>query len=184
MKDTLSRIFSSASFKFVIVGILSLVLLIPVVKIKNLIIERQDRNTEAILEVSEKWGLDQTILGPFLTIPLKETMIQNGKEEYQWSQLHILPEQLSISGSAEPQQKKRGIYKMVVYQSHLLIRGHFQVPESLLEQIGGQQIDNNTLFLCLGITDLRGIKEITIRVDGEVMDFQPGMLPERGFMSR
>lgn len=88
MKDTLSKIFSSASFKFVIVGILSLVLLIPVVKIKNLIIERQERNTEAILEVSEKWGLDQTILEPFLTIPLKETMIQNGKEEYQWSQLH------------------------------------------------------------------------------------------------
>jgi inner membrane protein len=148
------------------------------VKIKNLIIERQDRNNEAILEVSEKWGLDQTILGPFLTIPLKETTIQNGKEEYQWSQLHILPEQLFISGNAEPQQKKRGIYKMVVYQSHLHISGHFQIPEPLLQQIGEQQIENNTFFLCLGITDLRGIKEVTIRVDGEVMEEMPG-LPTR-----
>jgi inner membrane protein len=178
MKDTLSRIFSSASFKFVIVGILSLVLLIPVAKIKVLIIERQDRNNEAILEVSEKWGLDQTILGPFLTIPLKETVVQNGKEEYHWSQLHILPEHLSISGNAEPRQKKRGIYKMVVYQAHLRISGHFQVPEPLMEQIRGQQIENNTFFLCLGITDLRGIKELTIRVNGEVTEEMPG-LPTR-----
>lgn len=178
MKDTLSKIISSTSFKFVIVGILSIVLLIPVGKIRSLIVERQDRNSEAILEVSEKWGLDQTILGPFLSIPLKETRIQDEKEEYHWSQLHILPEQLSIAGDVKPEEKKRGIYKMVVYQAGIKISGHFQIPEPLLEQIAGKEIDNNTLFLCLGITDLRGIKDVTIRINGEIVEEMPG-LPTR-----
>jgi len=80
MKDTFSKLIHSTSFKFIIIGILSLLLLIPVGKIRNLIVERQDRSQQAILEVSEKWGLDQTITGPFITVPLKETHMNEGKE--------------------------------------------------------------------------------------------------------
>ena len=98
MKDALSRITNSASFKFVIIGFLSLLLLIPVGKIRKLILERQERSALAVLEVSEKWGLDQCITGPYLTIPLKETRTLNGKEELVWNQLHVLPEQLDIFG--------------------------------------------------------------------------------------
>jgi inner membrane protein len=178
MKDTFSKIINSTSFKFVIIGILSLVLLIPVGKIRNLIVERQDRSDEAVLEVSKKWGLDQTILGPYISIPLKETQINEGKKVYTRSQLHVLPEKLFIKGNVETEEKKRGIYDMIVYQTGLKISGHFQVQASLLEQIKEQQIVNNTLFLCLGITDLRGIKEVTIKVDGEVVEEKPG-LPSR-----
>lgn len=183
MKDQLSKILSSTSFKFVIVGILSLVLLIPVGKIRNLILERQERNNEAILEVSEKWGLDQTILGPYISIPLKETRIQNGKEEHHRTQVHILPEQLSISGKVEPEEKKRGIYKMAVYQAGMKISGHFQLPAAILEQINEQEIVNETLFLCLGISDLRGIKDLLIQIDGKVVEEMPG-LPFRDVCSK
>jgi len=175
MKDALTRITNSASFKFVIIGILSLLLLIPVAKIRNLILERQERSALAVLEVSEKWGLDQCITGPYLTIPLKDTQILNEKEDLIWSQLHVLPEQLSIFGKVVPEQKKRGIYKTVVYESALRINGHLQLPATLLEQIGEQEIVNNTLYLCLGITDLRGIKEVSIEVDGQAVEEMPGL---------
>lgn len=175
MKDALSRITSSASFKFVIIGILSLLLLIPVAKIRNLILERQERSALAVREVSEKWALDQCITGPYLTIPLKDTRILNEKEENVWSQLHALPEQLSIFGKVVPEEKKRGIYKTVVYESALHISGHLRLPATLLEQIGEQEIVNNTLYLCLGITDLRGIKEVSIEVDGQAVEEMPGL---------
>ena len=175
MKDALSRITNSASFKFVIIGFLSLLLLIPVGKIRKLILERQERSALAVLEVSEKWGLDQCITGPYLTIPLKETRTLNGKEELVWNQLHVLPEQLDIFGNVVPEVKKRGIYKTVVYESALHISGHLQLNATLLEQIGEQEIVNNALYLCLGITDLRGIKEVSIEVDGQAVEEMPGL---------
>jgi inner membrane protein len=175
MKDTFSRITHSTSFKFVVIGFLSLLLLIPVGQIKSLIMERQERSAMAVLEVSEKWGLDQCVTGPFLTIPLKETRILEGKEEYIRSQLHVLPEELIIDGKVVPEEKKRGIYKTVVYQAAMRIKGHLVLPASLLEQIGEQEIINNTLFLCLGITDLRGIKEVSIQVAGTMMEEMPGL---------
>lgn len=175
MKDIFSRITNSTSFKFVVIGILSLLLLIPVGQVRSLIMERQERSAIAALEVSEKWGLDQTITGPFLTIPLKETRTLNGKEEHIWNHLYVLPEELKIMGKVVPEEKKRGIYLTVVYESAMRISGHLVLPATLLEQIGEQEIVNNTLFLCLGITDLRGIKELSITVNGSAVEEMPGL---------
>lgn len=175
MKDTFSRVTSSTSFKFVVIGILSLLLLIPVGKIRNLIMERQDRSASAVLEVSEKWGLDQTITGPFLTIPLKETRTYDGKEEYIRKQLHVLPEELRITGEVIPEEKKRGIYKTVVYQAGMKVSGHIHVQDALREQISEHEIINNTVYLCLGISDLRGIKDLTMKIGGEVVEEMPGL---------
>jgi inner membrane protein len=178
MKEIFSKIINSASFKFTVIGILSLLLMIPVAKIKDLIEERQGRSQEATIEVSEKWGLDQTLQGPFITIPLKEIRMNEGNEIFTRKLLHILPEELFLKGNVVPEEKKRGIYSMVVYQSEMKINGHFLIPETLLAQIGEQEIENNTLFLCLGMTDLRGIKEVSIKVNGIVMEEMPG-LPSR-----
>ena len=64
---------------------------------------------------------------------------------------------------------------MVVYQAGLSIKGHLKVPDPILDQIAQQEILDNTLFLCLGITDLRGIKEVSIRVDGKLFEEVPGL---------
>lgn len=175
MKDIFTRIAQSTSFKFVIIGILSLLLLIPVGKIRNLILERQERSSLAALEISEKWGLEQKLTGPYLTIPLKEIRTLNEKEEVIRSQLHILPEDLSIKGKVVPETKKRGIYETVVYSAAMEITGHLQLSPTLLEQIGEQEIINSTLYLCLGISDLRGIKELKIHVRGKVVEEMPGL---------
>jgi len=178
MKEIFSKITSSASFKFIVIGILSLLLLIPVAKIRDLIEERQERSQEATVEVSQKWGLDQTLQGPFISIPLRAVRMNDGHEISTRDLLHILPEQLFLNGNVVPEEKKRGIYKMVVYQAELEIKGHFRVPEPLLVQIGEEEIENNTLFLCMGMTDLRGIKEVSIKVNGTVVEEMPG-LPSR-----
>lgn len=129
----------------------------------------------AALEISEKWGLQQKLTGPFLTIPLKEIRTLNEKEEVIRRQLHILPEELSINGKVVPETKNRGIYETVVYSAAMQITGQLLLSPTLLEQIGEQEIVNSTLYLCLGISDLRGIKELNIRVQDEVMEEMPGL---------
>ena len=48
------------------VGLLTLVLLIPLVFVQNLIQERSERKNEVVNEVSETWGKDITFYGPIL----------------------------------------------------------------------------------------------------------------------
>jgi inner membrane protein len=175
MKDTFSRILSSTSFKFIVIGILSILLLIPVAMIRDLIRERQDRSNEAIMEVSQKWGLAQTITGPYLTIPVRETLIKDNKVEYIQKQLNLLPEHLEITGEVNPAEKKRGIFRVVVYESFMEISGHFHTSAEILESVGDPEIVDRLFFMNLGLTDLRGIREVVITINGEPAEELPGL---------
>ena len=61
----------SISIRLFTIGILILLLLIPVSMVESLITEREARQEEAIVEVSSKWGEQQTITGLVLTVPYK-----------------------------------------------------------------------------------------------------------------
>ncbi len=65
MKNLKTNIF----FKIGIIIVLILTLLIPTSMVQNLIEEREEVQTNAIDEVSLKWGSGQTITGPFISIP-------------------------------------------------------------------------------------------------------------------
>ena len=61
----------SVSLKLFSIGFLILILLIPSSMLSDLIREREDLRDGAIKELSSKWGDEQTIGGPVLTIPYK-----------------------------------------------------------------------------------------------------------------
>jgi len=66
----------ATTIKLVIIGILTLVLLIPLVMIQSLINERQTTRQNAIEEITSKWGGKQTIVGPCFVIPYTKTLIR------------------------------------------------------------------------------------------------------------
>jgi len=63
---------NSVSFKIFTIFILIIILLIPASMIQSLIYEREARKGEVIHEISSKWGNEQKITGPILTIPYKK----------------------------------------------------------------------------------------------------------------
>ncbi len=68
--DRLNKWFkTSITLKMVIVGILILILLIPTSYISNLVWERKQRAQDVVTEISDKWGKEQSIGGPVLSIP-------------------------------------------------------------------------------------------------------------------
>jgi len=110
-----------------IIGALVLTLLVPMGMIKGIIHEREQRQREVISEVSSKWGREQTIAGPILTVPYDvHTPDGNGKIITTVSQAHLLPEQLTINGTVKPEVRYRGIYKAVLYNGELQIDGDFR----------------------------------------------------------
>ncbi len=155
-------------FKIGTIVIITLLLLIPASMIRSLIIERESTQNEAIREVSSKWGEEQTISGPLISIPyyryIKEFSRKDSTEKIVQIKefIHILPTELNISGNINPEKRYRGIYEIVVYNSKLSISGAFNNIDLASLDIQPRNILFDKAEFVIGINDLRGIEEQVI----------------------
>ncbi|WP_317040839.1 inner membrane CreD family protein [Flavobacterium haoranii] len=72
-KETFERStwFQTNTAKMMMVGILTLVLLIPLTLVQDLIRERSERKNEATIKVTNSWGDTINLMGPVLKVPYK-----------------------------------------------------------------------------------------------------------------
>jgi inner membrane protein len=185
-----SRIGQSAMTKLFVIGLLVLVLLVPVEMIKGIIHEREARRQEVVMDVSGKWGREQTIAGPVLSIPYRTVVTdENGNRVTRIEHAHLLPEQLQINGTIKPDSRYRGIYQVVVYNAALQVGAEFSLNG--LAELGINQNDViwNGAFVSVGLPDLRGLKDDSLFVwEGEKFPISPGVgapsVMESGINSR
>lgn len=177
IKKTSSYIKTSATVKIFSMGILVLVLLIPASMIKSLIHERESRKNTVVDEISSKWGTSQTITGPFITIPYKNFYKDNDeKTKFNINYLHILPDELNISGEIMPEIRYRSLYEAVLYNVRLDFNGTIKIPPLSHLNIEDENVLWDKAFFSIGITDLRGIQEkIGIQFNEAVYDCNPGL---------
>ena len=165
---------NSVTLKVVAITIMVLLLLIPTEMVKSIIGERETLNNAATNEVGSKWAGPQQINGPILTIPVVYEVVnadQKGEVVKYW---HILPEELKIDGTIQPEKLRRGIYEVVVYKSKCSFTGKFDLDKSI-DRNSLKEIRYDQAFLTLGITDLRGIKdEIILNWNDEKLKVKPG----------
>jgi inner membrane protein len=175
----------SIVIKLITIGILILILLIPSSMLTALIYERQSVRDGAISEVSSKWGGEQTIGGPVVSVPyINAQKNDKGVIEYYTAYAHFLPDELKISGKIVPEKRYRGIYVVVLYNTILEIEGSFN--DFNCQAIGMQkdQLQFENAFLTLGITDMKGIREnIHCIVNEKTLDFGPGIPTHDIFIS-
>jgi inner membrane protein len=152
---------NSVGLRLIIIGALSLILLIPAFMIQALITEREIRRNEAIFEVSYKWGSRQVIAGFILTVPYKK-LIKDDKDNLVSAveHVHFLLEDLTINAELFPEIRYRGIYEVVLYNSKLQLRGNFAPPDFNEFNIAPENIFWKDAFLSVGISDLKGIRDI------------------------
>lgn len=167
---------NSITLKFIIIGLMILALLIPAGMIKNLVYERSSLRDSVISEVSYKWGNQQTIAGPIISIPYKSYYKKNKEivEEIHYAQ--FLPEDLSISGKINPEIRYRSIYKVVVYNSKLNFSGHFNKPDFSQWKVRDSDIMWEDASLIIRIPDMRGIKDtISVNWNKDNVEVNPGI---------
>lgn len=158
-----SRFGESALTKLGLIGIFTLLLLIPSSWIQNLIWERQSRQNEVIKEISDKWSGRQLIEGPVLILPYKKFSKEkdsSGKITYKevLSNVYILPERLDITGSINPEILHRGIFDAVVYNTKLNVKGKFSPLELNKSGINPEMIQWSKAKVAIGLSDLKGLK--------------------------
>ncbi len=167
----------SVTFRIAIIGILALLLLIPISMVKNLIYERESTKRAAVSEISQKWGEQQTIAGPILSVPYKKYVINEKGERVGVTQYaHFLPETLLIDGAIEPQIRSRGIFDAVVYSSEINFSGKFTQPNILNLGVEDIEADWDNVFISVGISDTRGIEnELKLNWNNAEIKFKPGV---------
>lgn len=148
----------SITFKALVIGFLTLILLIPGFMIQDLIQERQNRSIETIEKINAQWSNSQTVCGPVLSIPYTTTHTgSNNKTMQQEHLLNITPENLNINTQLFPEERHYGIYKTILYKSDIDISGNFN-------KINLPKLENSTIhwdqaYLAIGVSDLRGITQ-------------------------
>jgi inner membrane protein len=173
---------NSVTLRLVTMGILILLLLIPVNMVESLIREREYRKQDAVREVSGKWGNEQIVAGPVLTVPYLEYNKQynNDTKEYilvpTRRYAHFLPEALNVDGEILPEIRYRGIYKVVVYKADLKLSGTFNRPNFAEWKISDNDVLWGESFVSLGLTDLRGIQQnVDLGWNNQTYSFNPGV---------
>ncbi|MDD3079538.1 MAG: cell envelope integrity protein CreD [Paludibacter sp.] len=171
---TIDRISQSVTLKIMIIGVLILLLLIPGFMIQDLIRERQNRSEETIRKINSKWSDAQTLTGPVLVIPYKQTSVdKNNNVVEEEHELSITPENLYYKVGLQPEVKHLGIYKSILYKSEIDFNGTFSKPDVSKTESG--LIEWKKAYFRIGVSDLRGISDrVNFVVGGQPFSAEAG----------
>jgi inner membrane protein len=146
--------------KGLLIGFLILLLLIPTFLVQNLIEEREQRQKEAVQEVSSKWAGRQNIAGPILVIPYLDTYA-DAQNKIVTTKLfaYVLPDSLNIVSTVQPQERSRGIYKVMLYTAQASVTGAFNNTTFSRLQIPADKILWSQAFVRFHLSDPKGLNE-------------------------
>jgi inner membrane protein len=152
METVIQNVWSKSKvlIKALIIGFLVLLLQIPLFYVKDLIQEREARQREAITEVSSKWAGRQNITGPLLVLPYWQNTgdtayVKSRSKQY----AYFLPDVLNVQSTVTPQEKYRGIYKVMLYNTSASLSGTFNEVEIAKLNIAPTDIIWNEAFIKL-----------------------------------
>lgn len=161
MENVVQNVWSKTKIlvKAIIIGGIVLILQLPAMYVKDLVDEREQRQKEAIAEVSSKWAKKQIITGPVLVLPYREAATDSLGKNIMRHFAYFLPDVLNIRSTITPEEKYRGIYKVMLYTSKNNLSGSFSnVPFEKLK-IAPENIFWKEAFVQMNITDAKGLND-------------------------
>ena len=175
--------FQSNTAKLIMIGILSLVLLIPLALVQNLISERAVRKRDMVQEVNTLWGSDIKFYGPMLSIPYystETTQIVNANSQTVTQTKRVIknayffPEKLYNKSTIKKSKPlKRGLYENVVFTSLMDFEGNFGIPNFEKLNISAENIIWEKASIIVNTSNLKSIKsDLNISLNNEKFVFE------------
>lgn len=163
-----TSIFQSSTAKMIMVGILTLVLLIPLALVQELIVERSVRQKEVISETTSKWGNSIYFYGPILKIPYKDPM--TGINNY----AYFFPENLNNKSNVTMVKPlERSIYKSNVFTTKMQFDGKYSTPNFTSKGIPTENIYWNRAKIMIRTSNLKSLKdEVKVKIGNQNLTFE------------
>ncbi|CTU54204.1 cell envelope integrity protein CreD [Escherichia albertii] len=154
-----------------------LLLLIPLMLIRQVIVERADYHSNVEDAIRQSTSGPQKLIGPLIAIPVTElyTVQEEGKTvERKRSFIHFwLPESLMVDGNQNVEERKIGIYTGQVWHSDLMLKADFDV--SRLSELNTPNLTLGEPFIVISVGDARGIGVVkTPELNGTALVIEPG----------
>jgi inner membrane protein len=176
--------FQSTTAKMIMVGLLTIVLLIPLEFVKNLIFERSQRQSEVISEINDKWGEQVFLYGPILKVPYtayEETVAVNQQTKQTVMQkkatthyAYFFPEVLKATSKVSTKVLNRNNYESAVFTSAMKFSGSYIKPDFSSKSVAAENIQWNKATILIQTTNLKSIRnEMKINFGGTSLAFQP-----------
>ena len=149
-----------------LITLLTLLLLVPLGMISGIVSDRQHLQQQVESMISSSFAGPQRIAGPLLVIPYVEREIimvtdDKGKQSKRildhQRQTFFVPEQSTYDGTATVEEKYKGLYKALVYQTKGMWRSRFDVPANLGLAIDPSLLTVGNAYLAIGLSDVRGL---------------------------
>ncbi len=160
---------NSLAFRLFLIGILSLLLLIPLALVEGVADERQNYFFEVSDDIASSWGPALQLLGPIALVPVmvtdrREYTDLDGelrvRERQVRRHLIIPPETQNISISLDHEWRQRSVYNVPVYRAAVDIDASFIRPDIDRLDLPDMVIDWQDAQLLVGISDVRRVLNV------------------------
>ena len=168
--------------RFLTIGGLVLLLLIPLMMIRGTIQEREAYRHQAVERVIEGTAGKQRVTGPIRVVPWTEVRrtewqddkgVKRYRDDKTSGHLLQMPKTLEVTGRLAPSERAVGLYKVRVYEWHADLAATFD--PLLPGPSTGAERQYGTPYLVFGMSDVRGVAgtpELT--VDGAKLPLKSG----------
>ena len=142
--------------KILIIGVLSLLLLIPQQIILHVVNERNETSRLAEEDIERMWSDSQRVIGPVVHIPTRSDKNRD---------VYLLPEEFNVSGALNTENRHRGIFDVTVYSADLQMDGNFL--SSLFADIDEEVYCLEKAEVLISLSDFRGLTEnVVFKLNG------------------
>ncbi len=161
--------FQTTTAKMIMVGLLTLILLLPLSFVQDLIYERSERQKEVVTETTAKWGESVYFYGPILKIPYKDPITLQMENAY------FFPEQLNNTSITEIKTPlQRSIYKSNVFTTKMQFNGNYANPNFSKKNVPNENIIWDKASIVIRTTNLKSVKdEVKIKIGNSSYTFEP-----------
>lgn len=159
---------NSITARMLMIGFIILVLLVPLIFIKELIRERSMRQQDVVQEVGQLWGEEVLFMGPVLKIPYKtyseSTKMVTGTKRIitertsKINHAFFFPDDLKFSVEVDAIKKERGIYETSVFSSTIDFSGSFTRPDFEQQDVQPEDIVWEKTTVIMKTSNLKGVK--------------------------
>ena len=177
----------SPGMKLLLTAVIGFVLMVPLMMVYALVWDRQIQSDTAQQTINQGWGGPQVIAGPVIVVPFRTTQTQteqiDGKtvnrvvevEKY----LYISPTENKVTTKVDPQERKKSIYRSVLYEAAISGAAKFELPADLPRfGVTRERLLWDRAELRMGASDSRRLtKGGVLKVNGETLTVQPGKGP-------
>ena len=185
--------FRSAGARFLIVGLLALLMNIPMLMVGDVINDRANYSRSTIQSVGQEWGGEQLINGPVLVVPVQGPVSRLEKRETtdpatgtvrtetfevietkSKRPIYVLPTMYDATLETRAQERRRGIFLVPVYSADLEIDFDFSLTGLSGALEDGEEILWDRSFLNVSLRSNKALRgPATLTVDGDARPLEP-----------